>query len=111
MVQNKNKQKTCGSFFSLINTEQVYNCKKNKIVVKKLCFFVFFLYVDGMASAIIAPQSASRSARMLPAYDFLCGLTSRFAAQLKGPRAREVLTASAGVQGAWFFWRGGGCGD
>ena len=30
------------SFFSLINTEQVYNCKKNKIVVKKLCIFVYF---------------------------------------------------------------------
>jgi len=41
MVQNKNKQKTCGSFFSLINTEQVYNCKKNKIVVKKLYIFVY----------------------------------------------------------------------
>ena len=47
--------------------------------MRKLCMFVYFEYVDGEATAITAPQSASRSARMLPAYDFLCELTSRFA--------------------------------
>ena len=37
----KQKQKKPAAVFLLINTEQVYNCKKNKIVVKKLYIFVF----------------------------------------------------------------------